>query len=130
LSFSSSNNDSEKEKKYDLFSKQTQSEITLFRLIFKNVERGETFNAILEKAEVKEVSWDNDSNLSFAGGWNQYVGEICKDELFGIDFYLPEYLFITKYLNGRYYHEISLNLYISTVICLIELNIKMLYILN
>lgn len=113
LPFSSNNDDPKKEKKYDLFSKQTRSEVPLFRLVFKNVGRGETFNAILEKAEVKEVSWDTDSNLSFAGGWNQYVGEICKDELFGVDFYLPEYLFITEDLNGRYYHEISFNLYIN-----------------
>lgn len=113
MPFSCSRDDVEFEKKHDLFYKQTRSTEPLFRILFKNVGRGETYNAVLEKAEISSVSWDNKSNLSFSGGWNQYVGEICQNELFGINFYLPQYLFITEDLNGRSYHEICINLIVN-----------------
>ena len=113
MSFHASNNDPEKEEKYKKFYEQTHTANPLFRLFIKNIGRGETFNAVLEKAEIKSISWDDESNLSFAGGWNQYVGEICVNELLGIDFYLPEYLFITENLKGRKYHEISFDIFIN-----------------
>lgn len=113
MGFSSSNNDPKREEKCEKFYKQTMPENPLFRLFIKNIGRGETSNAVLEKAEVKNISWDNESNLSFSGGWNQYVGEICVNELLGIDFYLPEYLFITENLKGRKYHEMSFEIFIN-----------------
>lgn len=113
MPFSCRNDDPESEKKQELFYKQTQSTKPLFRIVFKNIGRGETYNALLEKAEISNVSWDDKSNLSFSDGWNQYVGEICQNELFGVDFYIPQHLFITEDLNGRYYHEICINLIVN-----------------
>lgn len=104
------NDDPELEKKQSNFYKQTQSTKPLFRIKFENIGRGETYNTVLEKAEISSVSWDNKSNLSFSGGWDQYIGEICQNELFGVDFYLPQYLFITEDLNGSPYHEICIKL--------------------
>lgn len=113
MGFSSSNSDPNREAKCEKFYKQTSPENPLFRLMLKNIGRGETFNAVLEKAEIKSVSWDDKPNLYFLGGRNQYIGEICINELLGIDFYLPEYLFITESLNGRKYHEICIGLFID-----------------
>ncbi len=113
MPFSSTNDDPKKEEKYNKFYEQTQPKTPTFRLFLKNVGRGETFNTVLEKAEIKNISWDDDPNLMFCGGSNQYIGEICVNDMLGIDFYLPEYLFITENLNGRKNHEISFEVIVN-----------------
>lgn len=96
----------------DEFYKQINNPRKKFRLYLKNVGRGESINTIVEKAEISDVSWDKESELRFKCSESQFVGEICCEDLLGIDFYLPDYLFMHDDLTKRN-NSITITLYVN-----------------
>lgn len=85
----------------------TKESFFRYRLLLKNKGRGETFNAVLENAEVCDVSWDQDNRLYYFYSQNQYIGEVLKDEYIGIDIELPNYLFMPKDIKDNNYRLIT-----------------------
>lgn len=113
MGFSALNSDPEKEKKQEKFYKQLNENNPKYRLMIKNKGRAETFNTILESYEVVSANWDNEINLYSNYSNHQYVGEILKDEYFGIDVNLPNYLFMPEKMQGILWYELRTNTFIT-----------------
>lgn len=85
--------DSESDKKRDLLYKQLRENCPNIDLLFVNKGRGETYNAVLEQIEIKEVSWDKDNHIYPMYG-TQYIGQILQGNYFKLFINLPNYLFL------------------------------------
>ena len=81
-----------------------------YKLYFKNVGRGETFNARIDKYEISNLNWNDISNLSSKYPSSQYIGEIIQNGYFGVYVKLPDYLILPKESSD---FELSTKLYIS-----------------
>lgn len=113
MGFLSLNSDPKKEKKQEKFYKQLKENNPKYRLIIKNKGRAETFNTVLESYEVVSANWNDEINLYSNYGGHQYVGEILKDEYFGIDVNLPNYLFMPEKMQGILWYELRTDTFIT-----------------
>ena len=84
-----------------------------YTLCFKNVGRGETFDAYIEKFEVHNMKWEDITNIYPNHSTHQYIGEIIKDGFMSVGVKLPDYLILPKELNGQKWFELSAKLYIN-----------------
>lgn len=113
MPFYSSNDDPEKEKKYEEFYKQLE-DTTTYRILIQNKGRGETFGAVLNRFEFLETNWDKDNTLLCnATSENQYVGEILKDGYFGINVILPNYMFMPEKQENLLWYELKTKIIIT-----------------
>lgn len=113
MPFYSSNNDPDKEKKYEKFYNQLEDN-TRYRILIQNKGRGETFGAVLNRFEFLGTNWDKDNTLlGSAVSENQYVGEILKNGYFGIDVKLPNYMFMPERQEGLLWYELRTKIIIS-----------------
>ena len=90
----------------ELFLEQQQQNNPKYVLIFKNVGRGETFNARVDYFKVKSINWEDISDINSNVSANQYVGEIIQDGCFKIRINLPDYLIMPKSLDNQKWFEI------------------------
>lgn len=112
-SISGSASDADFEKKAEIFFNQQRANNPKYRLVLKNVGRGETFNAVLEDCNVKNVNWKDISHLNSNFSQGQYIGEIIKDGFFEIYVNLPDYLILPKELDNQKYYSISMEMNID-----------------
>lgn len=83
-----------------------------YTLYYRNIGRGETFNATVESFEVEDTNWVDISGLSSNISTPQYIGEIIKDGVVSIGVKLPTYLIMPKKKEVAYF-ELSTRLYLS-----------------
>ena len=95
------------------YSENLCGEIPKYKLYFKNIGRGETFNARIDKYEISHLSWEDISNLESMYSSSQYIGEIVQNGYFGIYVRLPNYLVLPKTHERCKEFKISTKLYIS-----------------
>lgn len=110
---SGSANDTDFEKKAEIFFNRQRENNPKYRLALKNVGRGETHNAVLENCSVKNVNWEDISHLHSSFSQGQYIGEIIKDGFFEIYVNLPDYLILPKELDNQKYYLISMEMNID-----------------
>lgn len=84
-----------------------------YTLYFKNVGRGETFNAYIDNFEVNNMNWDDITDIYPNHSTHQYIGEIIKDGYLSVGVKLPDYLVLPKELDGHKWFELSTKLYIN-----------------
>lgn len=112
-SISLSNNNPNKELIEKFFLENLCGKQPKYKLFFKNVGRGETYNARLENFEVHSLNWEDISNLSSNYSTPQYIGEINKDGYLGVYVYLPNYLILPKDSSSVKYFDLCTKLTIS-----------------
>lgn len=95
------------------FFEQQRQNNPKYILLFKNVGRGETFNAVVDSFHVKRKNWEDISYIESNIGGNQYVGEIIKDGYFKVRVNLPDYLILPKDLGNQKWFEIVTELSFS-----------------
>ena len=84
-----------------------------YKLFFKNVGRGETYNARLENFEVHSLNWKDISDIESNYSTPQYIGEINKDGYLGVYVYLPNYLILPKNTSNVTYFDLCTKLTIT-----------------
>lgn len=82
-------------------------------LVFKNVGRGETFNAVVDSFRVKSKNWEDISYIDSNVSDNQYVGEIIQNGFFKVRVNLPDFLILPKDLGNQRWFEIVTELNLS-----------------
>lgn len=113
MPFFSYNDDPEKETKYEKFNKQLEDN-TIHRILIQNKGRGETSETTLDCFKCTNTNWDKDNTLLYsATSGKQYVGEILKDNYFGIDIILPNYMFMPEKQEGLLRYELTTKIIIS-----------------
>ena len=113
MEFFSSFSDPNKNFKYEEFLKQQDNNNSKYKVFIKNNGRGETFNTVLENFELVNVNWDDKINLYSKYSSNQYIGEILKEDSFGIVVHLPNFLFMPERPDSQKWYELRTNTYIS-----------------
>lgn len=83
-----------------------------YTLFYKNIGRGETFNATVDSFEIEDTSWTDISGLSSNISTPQYIGEIIKDGVISVGIKLPTYLIMPKDKDVNDF-ELSTRLYLS-----------------
>lgn len=81
------------EGKKALFEEQMKS-VTSFHVLLENKGRGEAVDVSLDSVKLKEVSWDDDSNLSIASSLPLSMGDILVGEKVDVLITIPNYLFL------------------------------------
>lgn len=97
----------------EFFFNQQRQNNPKYVLIFKNVGRGETFNAVVDYFHVKSKNWEDISCIDCNMNCNQYVGEIIQNGYFKVRVNLPDYLVLPKDLGSRKWFEIVTELSFS-----------------
>lgn len=107
------NDQPEIEKLKEIFFEQQQQNNPKYILLFQNVGRGETFNAVVDKFVVKDTNWSDISYIDSNINCNQYIGEIIQNGYFYIRVNLPDYLILPKNLGNQKWFELSTELSVS-----------------
>lgn len=108
-----SNNNPNKEQILKKFSENLCGKRPKYQLYFKNVGRGETFNARLESFKIKSLNWTDISNMDSNYSTPQYIGEIIADGYLGVYVYLPDYLLLPKDTSNINYFDLCTELTIT-----------------
>ncbi len=103
--------DSNNERLQKLFFEHQYCNNPKYIINFKNVGRGETFNARLEELEIKKNEWTEASGIHSSYTYSQYIGEIIKDGFFNVHMNLPDYLILPQECDNDYF-ELSIKLHI------------------
>lgn len=109
---SCSNSHPNKEEMINRFLENQCGKDPKYTLYYKNVGRGETFNATVDGFEIEETNWNDISGLSSNISTPQYIGEIIKDGFVSVGIKLPTYLIMPKNKNIKEF-ELSTRLYLS-----------------
>ena len=108
-----SNDNPNKEQILKRFSENLCGKRPKYQLYFKNVGRGETFNARLESFKIKSLNWTDISNMVSNYSTPQYIGEIIADGYLGVYVYLPDYLLLPKDTSNINYFDLCTELTIT-----------------
>ena len=108
-----SNDNPNKEQLLKKFSENLCGKRPKYQLYFKNVGRGETFNARLESFKIKSLNWTDISNMDSNYSTPQYIGEIITDGYLGIYVYLPDYLILPKDTSNIKFFDLCTELTIT-----------------
>lgn len=90
------NDNPNKEQIFRKYCENLCGESPKYQLYFKNVGRGETFNARLENFKIQSLNWTDISNINSSYSTPMYIGEINKDGYLAVYVYLPDYLILPK----------------------------------
>lgn len=93
--FNSLINDENEELRRMVYNEQIEN-TSQFSLVLRNKGRGEATNVSLDKALLKEVSWDEDSHLYIKQSFPVSLGEILVDDSVVINITFPNYMFLNK----------------------------------
>ena len=107
------NDQTEIEKLTEIFFEQQRQNNPKDVLLFQNVGRGETFNAVVDKFVVKDKNWSDISYIDSNVNCNQYIGEIIQNGFFYIRVNLPDYLILPKSLENQKWFEFGTELSVS-----------------
>ena len=107
------NDQTEIEKLTEIFFEQQRQNNPKYVLLFQNVGRGETFNAVVDKFVVKDKNWSDISHIDSNVNCNQYIGEIIQNSYFYIQVNLPDYLILPKNLGNQKWFELATELSVS-----------------
>lgn len=107
------NDRTEIEKLTEIFFEQQRQNNPKYILLFQNVGRGETFNAIVDKFVVKNKNWSDISHINSNVSSNQYIGVIIQNGYFYIRVNLPDYLILPKILENQKWFELTTELSVS-----------------
>ena len=107
------NDHTEMEKLTENFFVQQRQNNPKYVLLFQNVGRGETFNAVVDKFVVKDKNWNDISYIDSNVNCNQYIGEIIQNGYFYIRVNLPDYLILPKKLENQKWFELATELSVS-----------------
>lgn len=107
------NDQTETEKLTEIFFEQQRQNNPKYVLLFQNVGRGETFNAVVDKFVVKDKNWSDISYIDSNINCNQYIGEIIQNGYFCVRVNLPDYLILPKSLENQKWFELVTELSVS-----------------
>lgn len=107
------NDQTDIEKLTEMFFEQQRQNNPKYVLLFQNVGRGETFNAVVDEFLVKDKNWNDISYLESNISCNQYIGEIIQNGYFYVQVNLPDYLILPKNLDNQKWFELATKLSIS-----------------
>lgn len=97
------------EGKKALFEEQMKS-VTSFHVLLENKGRGEAVDVSLDSVKLKEVSWDDDSNLSIASSMPLSMGDILVGEKADVLITIPNYLFLKSENTNQNHIRIEVRL--------------------
>lgn len=107
------NDNPDKERIMKKFSEHQCGDYAKCRVYIRNIGRGETSNAKIEKFEVSDTNWNDISNIYSNISTPLYIGEIIPNKYIAIGIKLPQYLMLPKTNEENKCFTISTNLYIN-----------------
>lgn len=110
LGFIDGLNYDELEKKF--LERQTNSKPN-YRLLLKNVGRGETSNATIDSFQVSNLNWTDISYLHSNISNPQYIGEIIRGGYLAVDVRFPDYLILPEKPEENIWFELDAKLSIN-----------------